>query len=71
MTIKYEVYNQLTGLVEEASTFENAKILQTKIRADYISTIEGLFDISVLVQNEDGSWTQARADSEGNPVVSE
>lgn len=68
MTYKYEIHNQLTGKLEEALSFEEAKILQAKIRADYIASIEDLFLITVLVQNEDGSWTQSVADSNGEPI---
>ncbi len=69
MTKKYNIHNQLTGLQEEAITFEEAKILQDKIRQEYYKTIEGLFAITVLVQNEDNSWTQSLADENGNPIV--
>lgn len=69
MTQKYAIHNQLTGLQEEALTFEDAKILQARIRADYLTSIEGMFTITVLVQNEDGSWTQSVSDESGNPVV--
>lgn len=69
MTQKYSIHNQLTGLQEEAVTFEDAKILQARIKADYLTSIEGLFTITVLVQNEDGSWTQSVSDESGNPVV--
>ena len=71
MTKKYNIHNQLTGLQEEAITFEEAKILQDKIRQDYYKTIEGLFTITVLVQNEDNSWTQSVADENGNPIVTQ
>ncbi len=66
--IKYEVPNQLTGIPEQAETFEEAKALQARIRAEYMATIESCFTISVLVQNEDGSWTQSQADENGNPL---
>jgi hypothetical protein len=69
MTKKYSIHNQLTGLQEEALTFEDAKILQDKIRQDYYKTIEGLFTITVLVQNENNSWTQSVADENGDPIV--
>lgn len=69
MTQKYSIHNQLTGLQEEAVTFEDAKILQARIKADYLTSIEGLFTITVLVQNEDGSWTQSVSDESGNPAV--
>lgn len=69
MTQKYSIHNQLTGLQEEAVTFEDAKILQARIKADYLTSIEELFTITVLVQNEDGSWTQSVSDESGNPAV--
>ena len=68
MTQKYLIHNQLTGLQEEALTFEDAKILQDKIKQAYYETIQGLFTITVLIQNEDGLWTQSVADENGNPI---
>jgi len=35
MNKKYQVHNQLTGLLETAETFEDAKALQAKIKADF------------------------------------
>lgn len=70
--IKYEVHNQLTGLNEEAYTFEDAKILSARLKEEYmVRNVNDLFLISVLVQNEDGSWTQGLADSEGGMVQPE
>lgn len=70
MTVKYEVHNQLTGLNEEAQTYEEAKILKERIRAEYIATlVDPLFIITVMVQNEDGSWTQGPSDEEGFPIL--
>jgi hypothetical protein len=66
---KYNIFNQLTGQTEEASTYEDALILQTKIKNDYYTSIEGLFTITVLVKNEDETWTQSISDNEGNPVI--
>ena len=64
--LKYECHNQLTGNLEEASTFEEAKALRDRLRAEYIAAhVDPLFQISVLVQNEDGSWTQGLADENG------
>lgn len=65
---KYNIYNQLTGLPEEALTWEEALQLQVRIRNEYYASLEGLFTLSVLVQNEDGSWTQSLADSNGDPI---
>jgi len=68
--IKYEVHNQLTGLNEEASTFEDAKILKERLREEYIEQlVDPLFNITVMVQNEDDSWTQSVADEVGYPVL--
>ena len=69
MTQKYLIHNQLTGLQEEALTFADAKVLQATIREAYLATIEGLFTITVSVQNEDGSWTQSVADENGEPII--
>jgi hypothetical protein len=69
MTQKYLIHNQLTGLQEEALTFEDAKILQEKIKQSYYETIQGLFTITVMAENSDGSWTQSVADENGNPIV--
>lgn len=68
MNKKYSIHNQLTGLQEEALTFEDSLALQEQIRQAYYATIQGLFTITVLVQNEDGSWTQTVADADGNPI---
>ena len=68
---KYLIHNQLTGLQEEALTFEDAKVLQEQIRQAYYATIQGLFTITVMVENEDGSWTQSVADANGNPAINE
>ncbi len=69
MTVKYEVHNQLTGIPEQTDTFEEAKLLQTRIRNEYMASIESCFVISVLIQNEDESWTQSLADENGEPIV--
>ena len=68
MTKKYEIHNQVTGLLEQAATYEDALVLQQRIRDDYLKFNEGLFTITVLVQNEDGSWTQSASDENGNPA---
>ena len=66
---KYNIFNQLTGKTEEVSTYEEALTLQAKIKNDYYASIEGLFTITVLVKNEDDSWTQSISDNQGNPVI--
>lgn len=65
---KYRIHNQLTGLEEEALTFEEAKVLQDTIRQAYYETIQGLFAITVLRENVDGSWTQYLSDENGEPI---
>lgn len=69
MTQKYSIHNQLTGRQEEALTFEDAKILQEKIKQAYYETIQGLFTITVLIENSDNTWTQSVADENGNPIA--
>lgn len=71
MTTKYSIHNQTTGLQEEAQTFEDAKILQQRIKNEYLEFNKSLFTITVLVQNEDGSWTQSVADENGNPIIAQ
>lgn len=53
-------------MIEEAPTYEDALVLQTRIRNEYMDSISGLFTITVLTQNEDGSWTQGVSDANGN-----
>lgn len=66
---KYEVPNQLTGVSEEAATFEEAVALRTQLKGQFIADrVDPLYVITVLVQNEDGSWTQSVADEHGDPV---
>jgi hypothetical protein len=69
MNRKYEIHNQLTGLLESAQTFEDAIALQARIKNEYFEDIKHLFVITVLVQNEDGSWTQSVANENGDPIV--
>ena len=66
---KYNVFNQLAGKAEEALTYEDALTLQEKIRNDYYASIEGIFTITVLVKNEDETWTQSVSDNQGNPLI--
>jgi hypothetical protein len=66
---KYNVFNQLTGKPEEALTYEEALILQKKIKDEYYASIEGIFTITVLVKNEDETWTQSVSDNQGNPLI--
>jgi hypothetical protein len=69
MTKKYSIHNQLTGLQEETLTFEDAQVLQEQIKQAYYETIQGLFTNTVMVENQDGSWTQSVADENGEPII--
>jgi hypothetical protein len=66
---KYEIHNQITGGQEEAPTFQDALALQARIKQDYLEFNKGLFTITVLDQNGDGSWTQRLADENGEPII--
>lgn len=66
---KYEVPNQLTGVSEEVATFEEAVALRAQRKNEFIADrVDPLYIITVLVQNEDGTWTQSVADENGDPV---
>lgn len=67
MNRKYQINCQISGLPETANTWKEAKVLQKEIIDRHWQTIKNCFDISVLTENEDGSWTQAKADKNGNP----
>lgn len=67
--MEYYIHNQLTGLQEKAQTFEDAKVLQNRIKQEYYATIQGLFTITVMVENPDGSKTQSLCDENGNAVL--
>jgi hypothetical protein len=66
---KYEVHNQLTGLSETAIDFSDIKIIQARVKQEYMVVIESLFEITVLVENEDGSWTQSVCDKNGEAII--
>ena len=66
----YEVYNQLSGAPESATSWAAAQALQARVKAEYIAShVDPLFAISVLVENEDGTVTQALANENGEPVI--
>ena len=69
MNIKYQVTSQLTGIAEEATNWEQAKELSKRVRQEYLDSLGNLFGITVLLQNEDGSWTQALCDENGLPIL--
>ncbi len=64
MARKWAVHNQITGLQEELDSFEAIKTRRLEIIEE-----SHLFDITVLVQNEDGTWTQTLADTNGDPII--
>lgn len=69
---KYEIHNQFTGQLEEATTFAGIRSIQDRIKAEYFDTLAALFAITVLVENpEDGTWTQSLSDANGDPVPKE
>jgi len=63
MARKWAVHNQITGLQEELDSFEAMKTRRLEIIEE-----SHLFDITVLIQNEDETWTQTLADANGDPV---
>jgi len=63
MARKWAVHNQRTGLQEELDSFEAIKARRLEIIEE-----SHLFDITVLVENEDGTWTQSLADTNGDPI---
>jgi hypothetical protein len=72
MNKKYEVYNPLTGELIEALSFTLAKELSQELRSNYIKeNVDPMFNISVLMENEDNTWTQSLSDENGDPVVNE
>jgi len=66
--LKYEVPNQLTGVPESAASWEEAIALKQKLIQDFMEHMGDLHPISVLIQNEDGSWKQTLADENGYPI---
>jgi hypothetical protein len=67
MNKKYQVWCQVSGVYELASTFEEAKVLQQLVMDRYWKTVKHCFDISVITENADGTFSQAKADENGNP----
>ena len=63
MTRKWAIHNQVTGLQEERDSFEAIKIRRQEVIEE-----SGLFNITVLVQNEDGTGTHSLSDANGDPV---
>lgn len=71
MTKKYEIYDQIRGGIIEAATFEEMQEKIAEYKIAWLNHMEAVFVPSVLTQNDDGSWTQARSDENGNPIVVE
>lgn len=69
MAIKYEITHQFTGVPHSVDTFEEAKQLQKQFLDEYMDYIKGCFDISAMIENEDGSITQVKVDELGNPML--
>lgn len=69
MIKKYVVYDQRTGSNMEASTFEEAVSLQINLINSYMDTLKDAFAITVMVNNEDGSWSYYHHDENGDPVM--
>ena len=67
MNRKYQVENQLTGISDEAETFDEIKQIRETNIANFLSHT-GLFTITILLENEDGSWTQSVPDADGEPI---
>ena len=63
MERKWLVHNQVTGLQEERDTFDGIKARRLEIIEE-----SHLFDITVMVKNEDGTWTQSLADENGDLI---
>lgn len=68
MIRKYQVENQITGIANEANTFEEIKQIREQNVAEFLAHT-GLFRITILVQNEDASWTQTVCDENGEPII--
>lgn len=69
MIKKYTIYDQLTGSNVEASTYEEAVSVQNTLLNTYMETIKDAFAISVMIKNDDESWTYHRPDENGDPII--
>ncbi len=68
MIRKYQVENQITGIPDEAETFEEIKLIREKNLADLVAHA-GIFVITILIQNDDGAWVQSVPDENGDPII--
>jgi len=68
MTRKYQVENQITGIADEADTFEEIKQIREQNIANFV-VHTGAFVITILVQNEDGAWVQSVPNENGEPII--
>jgi hypothetical protein len=70
MIRKYQVENQITGIADEADSFEEIKQIREQNIANFL-VHTGAFVITILVQNEDGAWVQSVPDANGDLVIPE
>jgi len=69
MTKKYELWDQVLAVTHEAATWEEMQTIVAAAKETWVQHCVTMFQPSVLTQNEDGSWTQAAADENGEPIV--
>ena len=68
---KYEIHDHITGQTIQVDTFDDIKNIQSRLREEWYKSIESMFRISVLIKNEDDSWTQYLAKDDGEPLIIE
>jgi hypothetical protein len=68
MRRKYQVENQITGIADEADTFDEIKQIRLQ-NLDKFALHAGYFVITILEQNEDGAWVQSVPDENGDPII--
>lgn len=71
MTKKYELWDQVLGVTHEAATWEEMQSVVAAAKETWLQHCASIFIPSVLTQNEDGSWTYAAADANGDAVIIE
>lgn len=72
MAVRYQIPNQITGISDHADTYTEALEIQKKNIDDYVSYSlnkpDGLFDITIMIENSNGTITQRLCDENGNPM---
>ena len=68
MIRKYQVENQITGIPDEADTFDEIKQIRMQ-NLDAFAKHSGYFVITILEQNEDGAWVQSVPNENGEPII--